>query len=147
MKYIAYGSNMIEEQMIVRCPDARLIGVGYLPDHRLVFYQHATVECSQIKDAHVPVAVWEISPEDEQRLDRYEGYPSYYTKEERTVRMSDGSEINGMIYLMKHIHKAPPTESYYKGIANAYTELGLGFEIELVLEPAYMRALRRKDRP
>jgi len=147
MKYIAYGSNMIEEQMAYRCPDARLIGVGYLPGYQLEFYLHATVERSQIKDAHVPVAVWEISAADEQRLDRYEGYPSYYTKEDRTVRMSDGSEINGMIYLMKHIHKAPPTESYYKGIANAYTELGLGFEIELVLEPAYMRALRRKDRP
>ena len=35
MKYIAYGSNMIEEQMAYRCPDARLIGVGYLPGYQL----------------------------------------------------------------------------------------------------------------
>ena len=30
MKYIAYGSNMVEEQMAVRCPEARLIGTGYI---------------------------------------------------------------------------------------------------------------------
>ena len=44
MKYIAYGSNMVEEQMAHRCPNARLIGMGQLPNHRLEFYLHATVE-------------------------------------------------------------------------------------------------------
>jgi hypothetical protein len=146
MKYIAYGSNMIREQMASRCPDARLIGVGYLPDYQLEFYLHATVERSQIIGAHVPVAVWEISVADEHWLDLYEGFPNYYTKEERTVRMADGSEISGMFYRMKHIRRMPPTESYYNGIANAYHELGLGFEIELVLEPALMRALGREDK-
>ena len=29
MKYIAYGSNMIENHMAHRCPDGRLIGVGH----------------------------------------------------------------------------------------------------------------------
>ena len=43
MKYIAYGSNMVEEQMAHRCPGAKLIGTGYLPNHRLEFYLHATV--------------------------------------------------------------------------------------------------------
>ena len=35
MKYIAYGSNMVQEQMAVRCPDARLIGTGYIAGARL----------------------------------------------------------------------------------------------------------------
>ena len=147
MKYIAYGSNMVEEQMASRCPDATLIGVGDLPGHQLEFYMHATVERSRIKGPHVPVAVWEISAEDEQRLDRYEGYPSYYIKEERTVRMADGSEIKGMIYLMKNIRKEPPSIFYYNGIFRAYNELGLGFEIETVLQPALMRALDRGCKP
>ncbi len=75
MKYIAYGSNMVKEQMEYRCPDAKLIGTGYIERARLEFYLHATVERSRIKRARVPVAVWEISGEDEQRLDRYEGFP------------------------------------------------------------------------
>ena len=37
MKYIAYGSNMVKEQMAYRCPGAKLIGTGYLPNHRLAF--------------------------------------------------------------------------------------------------------------
>ena len=146
MNYIAYGSNMVQEQMAYRCPDARLIGMGYLPGARLEFYLHATVERSQINGAHVPVAVWEISEADEQRLDRYEGYPSYYIKAERTVRMTDGSEIKGMIYLMNQKRVAPPTRDYYDGIRQAYLALGFRSEIEKVLEPALLRSLARTPR-
>ena len=148
MKYIAYGSNMVQEQMAYRCPDARLVGMGYLPGAQLEFYLHATVERSQIKAAptHVPVAVWEISEADEQRLDRYEGYPSYYIKAEHTVHMTDGSEIKGMIYLMNHKRVAPPTQDYYEGIRRAYQELGFRSEIERVLKPALLRSLARTSR-
>jgi gamma-glutamylcyclotransferase (GGCT)/AIG2-like uncharacterized protein YtfP len=148
MRYIAYGSNMVQEQMAYRCPGARLIGMGYLPGARLEFYLHATVERSQIKAAptRVPVAVWEINEADEQRLDRYEGYPSYYIKAERTVHMTDGSEIKGMIYLMNQKRIAPPTRDYYEGIRRAYQALGFRSEIEKVLEPALLRSLARTPR-
>ena len=144
MNYIAYGSNMVQEQMAFRCPGARLIGMGYLPGARLEFYLHATVERSQINGAHVPVAVWEISEADEQRLDRYEGYPSYYIKAERTVHMTDGSEIKGMIYLMNQKRVAPPAKDYYEGIRRAYLALGFRSEIKKALEPALLRSLVRK---
>ena len=152
MNYIAYGSNMVQEQMAYRCPDARLVGMGYLPGARLEFYLHATVERSQIKvgriqaPARVPVAVWEISAADEQRLDRYEGYPSYYIKAVRTVHMADGSEIKGMIYLMNHKRVSPPTRDYYEGIRRAYLALGFRSEIERVLKPALLRSLARTPR-
>ena len=147
MIYIAYGSNMSREQMTYRCPDARLIGVGRIDRARLEFYLHATVERSRIKAAptRVPVAVWEISEADEQRLDRYEGYPSYYIKAERTVHMTDGSEIKGMIYLMNQKRIAPPTRDYYDGILRAYLALGFSSEIERVLKPALLRSLLRKS--
>jgi len=144
MKYIAYGSNMVEEQMAFRCPNARLIGMGYLPKHRLEFYLHATVERSKARDAKVPVAVWEIDAEDERRLDRYEGFPSYYTKHTRTVIMEDGSRIKGMVYIMNLIRPEPPTVSYYNGIFHAYKKLGFSSEINRVLVPALNRSLRRK---
>lgn len=144
MKYIAYGSNMVQEQMAYRCPDARLVGMGYLPSARLEFYLHATVERSRSKDAQVPVAVWEISEADEAMLDRYEGYPSHYIKGERTVRMTNGSEIRGMIYLMNQKRVAPPTRDYYEGIRRAYLALGFRSEIEKALEPALLRSLGRK---
>jgi len=143
MKYIAYGSNMVEEQMAFRCPGAKLIGMGWIPNHRLEFYLHATVERSRAKDARVPVAVWEIDARDERNLDRYEGYPDYYTKHTRTVVMADGSEIKGMVYIMNLIRPYPPMENYYNGIRDAYEKLGIGSEIETVLQPALERSLQR----
>ena len=144
MKYIAYGSNMVEEQMAYRCPNAKLIGTGQLPNHRLEFYLHATVERSRARRASVPVAVWEINEEDEQNLDYYEGFPKYYTKHKRKVLMDDGSEIEGMIYIMKRIRPYPPTKEYYGGIKKAYEDLDIGFEIEKVLLPALKRSLYRE---
>ena len=143
MKYIAYGSNMVKAQMAYRCPGARLIGTGYLPNHRLAFYLHATVERSRARDARVPVAVWEIDEADEQRLDRYEGFPNYYVKLRRRVILSDGSEIEGMAYVMILIRRQPPTAEYYRAIRNAYRQLGFRDEIVRVLEPALRRSRAR----
>ena len=143
MKYIAYGSNMVEEQMAYRCPNAKLIGTGYLPNHRLEFYLHATVERSQAMGAKVPVAVWEINEADEHSLDRYEGCPTYYTKHRRKVMMDDGSELWGMVYIMKLIRPMPPMATYYHGIRAAYKQLGFGSEINQVLKPALERSRKR----
>ena len=143
MKYIAYGSNMVEEQMAYRCPNARLIGMGQLPNHRLEFYLHATVERSRAHGASVPVAVWEIDEEDEKNLDHYEGFPKYYTKHMRKVVMDDGSQIEGMVYIMNMIRPLIPHASYYNGIRDAYLKLGIGSEIKRVLEPALNRSIKR----
>lgn len=145
MKYIAYGSNMVEEQMAHRCPGAKLIGTGYLPNHRLEFYLHATVERTRAQGAKVAVAVWEITAADERSLDRYEGFPTYYTKHRRRVVMDDGTELWGMVYIMNMIRPQPPTPAYYNGIHKAYVKLGLRSEIERVLEPALQRSQRRKQ--
>jgi len=143
MKYIAYGSNMVKAQMATRCPHAKLIGMGYLPNYRLEFYLPATVERSRAKGPGVPVAVWEIDDQDERNLDYYEGYPNYYTKRKATVKMNDGSEIKGMVYIMNLIRPKPPAPYYYNGIADAYTDLGIDFEIARVLEPALQRSKKR----
>lgn len=144
MKYIAYGSNMVEDQMAIRTPNAKLLSLGTLPNHRLEFYRHATVEPNNTCAEGVPVAVWEISDADERRLDVYEGFPYYYSKEEATVRMADGSEIKGMVYIMNTGYKeGTPAKPYYNAIRRAYEKLGLVSQIETVLEPALARCLSR----
>lgn len=146
MIYIAYGSNMNTDQMAHRCPDAKLLGTGRLLGYRLSFYVHATVERSRAKGAYVPVAVWEISQADEDRLDRYEGFPNYYTKEERPVQMDDGAVIKGMVYIMSLKRSGLLTGQYYHGIRSAYLELGLHAEVEKVLNSSVRRAIARKGR-
>lgn len=140
MKYIAYGSNMVQEQMAFRCPDARLIGTG---EHRR---SPAGVlpPCHRRKDRRPAQpgarSRWEINDRDERSLDRYEGYPSYYIKERWPVHMSDGSQIEGMIYIMKMIRQSPPHSAYYKGIEDAYRKLGLRSQINTILKPALKEA-------
>ena len=77
--YIAYGSNLSQEQMARRCPTAKIVGTTTLKDWRLLFNGPASIERKE--GYEVPVLIWEIMPTDEKSLDRYEGYPSYYRKE------------------------------------------------------------------
>ena len=79
--YIAYGSNMDEEQMKFRCPDSKLVGTGKIKNFRLMFKgslsgNYATIEPE--KNFEVPVLIWKISAADEKKLDRYEGFPNFY---------------------------------------------------------------------
>ena len=83
--YIAYGSNLNVRQMMMRCPDSRMIGTATIPDYRLMFKGSKTGSYLTIEEApgyKVPVGVWEVSERDEKSLDRYEGYPSFYYKKE-----------------------------------------------------------------
>ena len=145
MKYIAYGSNMVRKQMSLRCPEAKMIGTGHIHGARLEFYLHATVQKTGDELDWVPAVLWEISEQDERNLDSYEGFPKYYGKEEWPVTMNDGTEVRGMIYLMKQFRNLPPTNLYYNSITEAYRELGLEEEIPLVLEPALERSRSRRN--
>lgn len=80
---IAYGSNLNEERMKKRCPKAEAFGTSMIYGYRLLFKQsmtgaYATIE--QDANCCVPVLVYKMTADDEQRLDRFEGYPKYYYK-------------------------------------------------------------------
>ncbi len=143
MKYVAYGSNMNLEQMAVRCPGARLVGTGLLRGYQLEFNRHATIVPTNDPGVAVPVAVWEITAQHEDRLDSYEGYPRYYRKLNCTVDLAEGEQIQGMVYQMCTFDYFPPNEAYFAGIRDAYESLGLRSEIKRVLQPALMRSYRR----
>lgn len=86
--YIAYGSNLNIRQMRWRCPTARIIGTAELVGWRLLFKGSKTGSYLTIEPfagSRVPIAVWDVTPEDELALDHYEGYPSFYYKKELTL--------------------------------------------------------------
>ena len=143
MKYVAYGSNMNLEQMAVRCPGAKLIGTGLLRGYQLEFNYHATIVTTNDPGVAVPVAVWEITAQHEDRLDSYEGFPRYYRKLSCTVDLAEGERIQGMVYQMCTFDYFPPNEAYFAGIRDAYESLGLRSEIKQFLQPALMRSYRR----
>jgi len=128
--YIAYGSNLSAEQMAVRCPDAKPVGMAELKDWKLVFRIHATIE--PCEGGTVPVLIWEISEADERNLDLYEGWPSYYRKEELQVTMTNfrglnPKKITAMVYIMNDGHRVQlPMKGYYDVLEKAYTRYGFG---------------------
>lgn len=125
--YIAYGSNMDERQMAVRCRDAVLVGTGFIQDYELLFKGsltgcYATIEPKA--GSCVPVTLWTISKADEKRLDRYEGFPTFYYKKDVKVQTESGT-ITGLVYIMhEDRHCGVPFPWYYEQMDRDYRKFG-----------------------
>lgn len=128
--YAAYGSNLNLEQMARRCPGAKALGTAVLHGWRLVFYSVATIE--RYKGGKVPVLIWEIQPQDEQALDRYEGWPHLYRKETLRVRLN-GRYVRAMAYLMNTDGRnySVPDGGYLETIREGYVSADFDREILL----------------
>lgn len=130
--YVAYGSNLNIRQMQHRCPTAKLYGTGIVSDYELQFKGQPNCAFATIapkEGSEVPVAVWEIQPQDERSLDRYEGYPSHYFKQNIPVRL-DGEEVSAMVYIMNLKMKfGLPSPYYYQTVLEGYHDCGLDTEV------------------
>lgn len=130
--YFAYGSNMNLNQMAFRCPDAEVVEPVRLEGYRLAFCMNgggngvATILPEQ--GSFVDGVLWRISRRDEQRLDRYEGFPYLYGKDAVTVITSDGVRREIMAYTMNSPFKdvpALPSLSYLGGILHGCRQNGI----------------------
>lgn len=125
--YVAYGSNLNLEQMAHRCPTAKVVGAATLRGWRLMFRggQGSVATVERAKGRSVPVLVWEIQPQDELALDRYEGWPHLYRKEAVRVRVN-GQRVRAMIYIMNeqgHPYGLP-SRCYLNTILEGYKSAG-----------------------
>jgi hypothetical protein len=129
--YIAYGSNLNLHQMAFRCPTAKLIGTGVIEDYELQFRGCSGVASVAAKRGGVvPVALWDIRPKDEKRLDAYEGFPRLYYKQDLTVKMKSGGEIKAMAYIINpKLEVGIPSRSYIESIMEGYENCGLDMNI------------------
>lgn len=130
--YVAYGSNLNFRQMKQRCPTAKLYGTGSIDGYELQFKGapgSAFATIAPKEGASVPVAVWEITPQDERALDRYEGYPSHYFK--KTVPVSlDGEDVDAMVYIMNLKMKfGMPSPYYYATVLEGYCDCELDADV------------------
>ncbi len=123
--YISYGSNLNLEQMSRRCPNAKIIETAMLENYELEFRRVATIVPKE--GARVPILLWQIDEYDEQNLDRYEGFPNLYRKEELEVEVN-GSVVKGMAYVMNGGQTYLPSAEYYISILEGYEDNGLDTE-------------------
>lgn len=132
--YVAYGSNLNLEQMKHRCRTAKVYGKGRLQDYRLLFkgsLGNAYLTIEPKKGKEVPVVIWEIEREDELSLDRYEGYPSFYFKEDLEVELETGETVKAMVYIMTDIrtYLSLPSKSYFEAVVEGYESFGFDTKI------------------
>jgi gamma-glutamylcyclotransferase (GGCT)/AIG2-like uncharacterized protein YtfP len=125
--YIAYGSNLNLEQMEYRCPYAAVLGAATLHDYQLLFRGSdggAVANVEPKKGSSVPVLLWDITPRDEQALDRYEGWPRLYRKEMVKVRVGK-KRVPAMVYIMNEGRPlGTPGEYYLQTIIDGYKAAG-----------------------
>lgn len=102
--YLAYGSNLNLTHMNELCPNAIVVGKTVIKDYRLAFKGRRTgfLTIEPAEQSIVPVGVFEITDTEERRLDSYESYPTFYTKETFTVTLGN-QEISAIIYIMNPI--------------------------------------------
>ena len=123
--YFAYGSNINLEQMEHRCPDAQIVGPVTLENYELQFRGHGFATVAPKEGSVVHGLLWKLPPVSEQTLDRYEGYPRHYTKEQVPVRTADGAAVSVMVYVMAEPlcrQPALPSETYYGIIRRGFKE-------------------------
>jgi gamma-glutamylcyclotransferase (GGCT)/AIG2-like uncharacterized protein YtfP len=116
--YFAYGSNMDPKQMASRCPGSSAVGSARLAGYELAFVWDspgwgggvATVIPSSSRE--VWGVLWELTAEDEQMLDGYEGVANaVYTKERVDLDVA-GKTVNALIYVATDARRKQPSARY-----------------------------------
>lgn len=131
--YIAYGSNLNINQMRYRCPGARPVGTARIEGYRLLFKGSMTGSYLTIEKAEgfsVPVAVWEVTRDDEANLDRYEGCPRFYYKKDMTlavkgIRTGKTRRMKAFVYIMHEDRTlGVPSTFYIDTCREGYADFG-----------------------
>ena len=136
--YLAYGSNLNMEQMKWRCPFAVPLGTAEIKGYRLLFKGSQTGAYLTIEKCDgrtVPVAVWAVTEEDEENLDRYEGYPRFYYKAEMDITYRGmvthrKRKVHAFVYIMHEDRSIGiPTRAYVSTCAKGYRDFGFDLEV------------------
>ena len=128
--YAAYGSNMDPAQMRERCPHSPVAGTGWITRWRLTFggedlgWEGALATLVEDPDGTVFVALYDVTPEDEARLDSWEGADTgLYQKIRLRVHTLDGNEL-AWVYVLNAFEGGLPSARYLGVLADAAEKAG-----------------------
>lgn len=128
--YAAYGSNMDPAQMLERAPHSPCSGTGWITGWRLTFgaedlgWEGALATLVEDPDGVVFVALFDVMPRDESRLDTWEGGDTgLYRKIRLRVHTLDG-EVLAWVYVLNGYEGGLPSARYLGVIADAAERAG-----------------------
>lgn len=132
MYYFAYGSNLNRKQMRERCPDNNPLFTTTLPNHKLVFsgwsrqWRGGVATIRPFRREKVLGAIYDITEQCLQRLDRYEGYPTNYSRINVTVFNDLGDPVQAITYIKAgQPEETKPSAEYLAVIQQGYRDWGL----------------------
>ncbi|KAK5138185.1 hypothetical protein LTR08_004880 [Meristemomyces frigidus] len=121
--YFGYGSNLWKQQMHQRCPTSKFLGIARLNGYRWIINErgYANVVGIATEREQAPLMyrdevwglVYSLQADDEDRLDRNEGVPFAYTKEDLKVdfwraksgKASDVEEKSKQVEMLVYINR------------------------------------------
>ncbi|RJQ70752.1 gamma-glutamylcyclotransferase [Pseudonocardiaceae bacterium YIM PH 21723] len=132
--YAAYGSNMDPAQMFDRAPCSPMSGTGWLVGWRLTFggedlgWEGALTTIVPDPDSQVFVVLYDVLPQDEAALDRWEGAElGYHRKLRLRVQTLEGSVLAWM-YVLNAYEGGLPSARYLGVVADAAEAAGAPFD-------------------
>lgn len=128
--YAAYGSNMDPAQMMERAPHSPMAGTGWLIGWRLTFgaedltWEGALSTIVEDRGSQVFVVLYDMTQEDEDRLDGWEGSDLGLHKKLRLrVQTLDGSVL-AWLYVLDAYEGGLPSARYLGVVADAAESAG-----------------------
>jgi cation transport regulator ChaC len=132
MLYFAYGSNMHPGQMRKRCPGCAFVAAARLKEHRLVFSRvwapwggGGVADIQPAAGGVVEGVVWEITEAHREALDKYEEYPTAYTRKDVVAETFDGRTLTAFAYVARPVGTYRPSRRYLTQIIEGARAHGL----------------------
>lgn len=121
---------MDPEQMLTRCPHSPMSGSGWLDGWRLTFsggdigWEGALATVVEEPGSRVFVVLYDVSDEDEQRLDRWEGSELGIHRKIRLRVDTDEGPVLAWLYVMDAYEGGLPSARYIGVMADAAEKAG-----------------------
>lgn len=130
--YFAYGSNLDPSQMRRRCPGSVLDCRATLAGYALAFggysatWDGPVATLVRAAKSKVEGLLYRITEEDLATLDRFEGHPLAYVRQELELRDEHGAARRALVYVKPEgsYELGDPPDDYYEVIRSAYAERG-----------------------
>ncbi len=128
--YAAYGSNLDPERMVHRAPHSPQRGSGWLVGWRLTFggedvsWEGALLTVVEDFGHQVYVALYDLTPVDEESLDKWEGVDiGLFRKLKVRVQTLDG-EVTAWVYVLDAYEGGLPSATYVGLLSEAALAAG-----------------------
>ena len=143
--YAAYESNMDPDQMLRRCPSSPHVGTGWIRGWRLTFgaeeygWEGALATLVPVEDDSpgVFVALYDLTPADEEALDAWEGADSGLYRKLNLGVHTLGGDVVAYVYALDAFEGGLPSARYLGALADAAQAAGAPAD--------YLAELRARD--